>query len=186
MASSMDSAYTSNAVVNPLINSMAQLNRACAKKFKKLQKALQSPPYATPTPEDSTGAATVHWPSATWRTETISSFAKPSRRDPSQYIRLIGQGPTRQWPTGDHVCGPGCPVRPIRSARQRHQIQPLAPAKNRSGGQVVGLSWCVHVGPLTSVRGTHAAGELEFKAGVSVGVAVWHSPTARSLHQGLV
>ena len=68
MASSMDSAYTSDVVVTQLINSMAQLNRACAKKFKKLQKVLRSPPpYATPTPltaalvaEDSTGAATVH------------------------------------------------------------------------------------------------------------------------------
>lgn len=48
-------------------------------------------------------------------------------------------GPTRQWPTGDHVCGPDCPVPPIRSGR--HQIQP--PPEILATGTRSGARWSV-------------------------------------------
>jgi len=61
IASSMDSAYTNHAVLTPLlINSAAQLNRACAERFRKVQKALRTPTPLRPrrpqaAGEDSTG-----------------------------------------------------------------------------------------------------------------------------------
>lgn len=176
---------------------MAQLNRACAKKFKKLQKFSVHSLSHTPTrhtyplttaalaAEDSTGAATVHHlQQPTWRTETRCSFAKPSSRDPPQYIRLIGRGPTRQWPTGRPRVRPGLPgaADPIGAAPTRSIL--LAPAGSPEpdlgpGGRSPSPLVRVHVGPLTSVRGT----PLGSSSSRLASVWEWHSPTARSLHQ---
>jgi hypothetical protein len=89
--------------------------------------------------------------------QTRSSFAKPSRWVPRQYKRLIGRGgPTRQWPTGDHVCGPACPVRPIRSGR--HQMSRSShhwkswlpePDLGPGGRSLSSVAGAGHVGPFT-------------------------------------
>jgi hypothetical protein len=156
----MDSAYTSDAIVscNP-INQFHGTAQSCMceeiQEAPKVLRPLPKPHAHTPhlplttaalAAEDSTGAATVHHlQQPTWRTETRSSFAKPSSRDPPQYIRLIGRGPTRQWPTGRPRVRPGLPgaADPIGAAPDPSSWHPPE-ARNPIWGQVVGLPlpWC--------------------------------------------
>jgi hypothetical protein len=153
--SSMDSAYTSDAIVscNP-INQFHGTARSCMceeiQEAPKVLRPLPKPHAHTPhlplttaalAAEDSTGAATVHHlQQPTWRTETRSFFAKPSSRDPPHSTSgWLAGVPRDSGPRGDHVCGPGCPGRPIRSAR--HQIHP--PGTRRKPGTRSGARWSV-------------------------------------------
>jgi hypothetical protein len=172
----MDSAYTSDAIVscNP-INQFHGTAQSCMceeiQEAPKVLRPLPKPHAHTPhlplttaalAAEDSTGAATVH--------------------------HL--QQPTWRWPGSHETVAHGattCAARAARGGRSDRRGTRsilLAPAGSPEpdlgpGGRSPSPLVRVHVGPLTSVRGT----PLGSSSSRLASVWEWHSPTARSLHQ---
>lgn len=194
----MDSAYTSDAIVscNP-INQFHGTAQSCMceeiQEAPKVLRPLPKPHAHTPhlplttaalAAEDSTGAATVHHlQQPTWRTETRSSFAKPSSRDPPTVHPADWPGSHETVAHGATTCAARA-ARGGRSDRRGTRSILLAPAGSPEpdlgpGGRSPSPLVRVHVGPLTSVRGT----PLGSSSSRLASVWEWHSPTARSLHQ---
>jgi hypothetical protein len=163
-----------------------------------------SSPYATPTltaalsAEYSTGAATVHHlqQHGVRRQEVLSrnpADGTPHRvtvhsADWPGFHETVAHGPRAT------TCAPGLPgaasADPIGEAPDRllwHPETDLGPGRRSPGGGVVR----VHVDPLTRVTPEsrlqrHAAAELEFKAGIRVGVALTDRPLAPSSEESQV
>jgi hypothetical protein len=173
----MDSTYTSHAVRTQLINSRSTAQSCMCREIQEGPKALHTlaavahtnPPDMRP-PTAAGGwrrrldgsqpprPATAVSSTTRWRHTPDKEFfreAQPVGPATVQTADWPG-GPTRQWPTGDHVCGPACPVRPIRSGR--HQMSRSShhwkswlpePDLGPGGRSLSSVAGAGHVGPFT-------------------------------------